>query len=57
MLRLLRLKMCLVRENFFSFEICMTRAIYYMPFLGKFDFLVLDSRKTSFFVFVMIKSR
>ena len=31
MLRLLRLKMCLVRENFFSFEICMTRAIYYMP--------------------------
>ena len=30
MLRLLRLKMCLVRENFFSFEIDMPQAIYYM---------------------------
>ncbi len=38
-------------REFFSFEIDMPRAIYYMPYLGTFDFFFLNSRMTSIFCF------
>jgi hypothetical protein len=49
MLRLLRLKMCLVREIFFSFEIDMPQAIYYMPYLGLLDIIIPKAEMLLFF--------
>ena len=57
MLRLLRLKMCLVREIFFSFEIGMNQAFYYMTYLGLLDIIIPKAEMLLFFVLVMMKSR